>query len=117
MMNELRTDQWKKLLAFLSQHPRVYVGNEAACQRFIDGVRWIVRTGAQWRELPTRYGNWNSVYKRFARWCEQGIWLEMLSHFASEPDMEWVILDSSIVRAHPCAAGASKKTAGRMLRH
>lgn len=48
------------------------------------------------------------IYKRFARWCDQGIWERMLDHFADEPDMENGIVDSTIVRAHSCAAGAEK---------
>jgi transposase len=110
----LRDDQWEKIYLFLKNHPRAYAGQEAACRLFVDGVFWITRTGAQWRFLPAEYGAWNSVYKRFARWGEHAIWEEMHQHFAIDPDMEHGLLDSTVVRAHPCAAGASKKTEGRL---
>jgi transposase len=113
----IREDQWKKILKFLKDCPRAYVGQENQCRRFIEGVLWITRTGAQWRSLPEQYGHWNSVYKRFARWDEHGIWAQLHQHFADDPDMEYLILDSTIVRAHPCAAGASKKKAGKPNKH
>jgi transposase len=63
MSNQLAPAQSRKLIAFLRQHPRVYVGQEAKCECFLQGVHWVVRSGAQWRELPARYGSWSSVYK------------------------------------------------------
>lgn len=107
---ELRDDQWLKVLEFLRSCPDVYVGKEDDCRRFVEGTLWMARSGAPWRLLPEHYGNWNSVYKRFARWCEKGIWDRMHQHFVQDPDMEHVIIDSTVVRAHPCAAGALKKT-------
>jgi transposase len=104
----LRDDQWAKLLAFLRADSRVYVGNEDECRRFLEGVLWIARSGAQWRLLPEQYGPWNSVYKRYARWCDHDVWPRLLGHFSADPDMESVFLDSTIIRAHPCAAGAQK---------
>jgi transposase len=108
----LTDDQWTKLHAFLRGDVHAYIGNSQQCRRFIEAVLWIDRSGAQWRLLPADYGAWNSVYKRFACWCDQGVWVRMLTFFANDPDMEHGILDSTVVRAHPCAAGAEKKRYG-----
>ena len=110
---ELQNDPWSKILQFLRSCPDLYVGREADCRRFVEAVLWMARSGAQWRLLPEHYGNWNSVYKRFARWCDKGVWERMHQHFVHDPDMENLIIDSTIVRAHPCAAGASKKRAAK----
>ena len=106
---KLTETEWTKIRDFLREDPRAYVGKEARCRRFIEAVKWISRSGGQWRLLPVEYGKWNSVYKRFARWGEAGVWDRMLTHFADDPDMENGMIDSTIVRAHPCAAGAQKK--------
>lgn len=89
------------------------MGEEWKCRRFLNGVLWIARTGSQWRELPKRYGKWNTVYKRFARWDEAGVWLDMFLYFADDPDMDCLMLDSTVIRAHACAAGAPASQGGQ----
>jgi len=102
---------WQTIYAFLKHHPGLYVGNEAKTRQFVEAIVWIVRSGAQWRLLPAAYGNWNSVYKRFARWEEQDLWEQLFRHVAHDPDTEWLALDTTVIRAHASAAGALKKKA------
>ena len=79
---------------------------------FIDAVLWIAKTGAPWRDLPERFGNWYNVWKRLSRWAKKGVW-ERVFTVLQDPDLEWLILDSTVIRAHQHAAGAPKKTAVR----
>jgi len=76
-------------------------------RRTVNGVLWVLRTGAPWRDMPERYGNWNSVFVRFTRWSKLGVWdaaFEILASLGPPADEEHSI-DSTIVRAHQHAAG------------
>jgi transposase len=79
--------------------------SEAQCKLFVEAIYWMSRTGAQWRELPEKYGLWNSIYSRFNSWSKKQIWNELLEFCAQNPDLENVMIDATIVRAHACAAG------------
>lgn len=106
----LTDDQWTKIRDFLRPDPNTYIGkDEPACQRLVEAVKGMSRRGAPGRLLPAEDGNWNRVYKRLVRWCKAGVWERMLAVFAHDPDRENGMIDSTMVRAHPCAAGAQKK--------
>ncbi len=109
----LTNKEVRKILRFLHTCPGVYVGNSLKTRRFLEAILWMARMGAPWREIPARYGRWNSIYKRFSRWCERGIWKQLFVFFAADPDLEWLLPDTTIIRAHPCAAGAPHARGGQ----
>jgi putative transposase len=103
---ELRDDQWKRIEELLpgkaSDPGRTATNN----RKFVDAVLWIARTGAHWRELPEQFGTWNSVFQRYNRWAKTGVWERVFRALSGDPDFEYVMIDSTIVRAHQHAAGA-----------
>ena len=104
----IKDADWERIKDFLpgqpGQHGKVAKNNRL----FIDAVLWIAKTGAPWRDLPEYFGNWNSVWRRLDRWANKGVWQRVFA-ILQDPDLEWVILDSTAIRAHPHAAGAKKK--------
>ena len=100
--------EWQRIWACLKDHPGIYVGQEAPTRLFLDAVLWMARAGAAWRLLPPEFGPWNSVYKRFARWQEKGVWQMLMDRLSADGDLEWLMLDSTVGRAHSSAAGAKK---------
>jgi transposase len=112
--HELSDEQWAQLAVLLPpEKPKT--GRPALEHRqVVNGILWVLRTGAPWRDLPERYGNWTTVYSRFRRWREAGIWDRVFEAVQQNADrrgeVEWAIhfVDGSIVRAHQHAAGAKK---------
>lgn len=97
---------WAKLEPLLPGRRGCWGGIAQDNRRFINAVLWIVRTGAPWRDLPPCYGGWSNTHRRFIRWRDNGVWERLLGGLIDEPDMEWLMVDASHVKAHPCAAGA-----------
>lgn len=104
---EITDQQWHRI-ALLLPGKASDVGRTATDNRlFINAVLWIARSGAPWRDLPERFGPWNSAYRRFRRWAKTGVWQKVFQQL-QEPDLDWLMIDSPVVRAHQHAAGQKK---------
>lgn len=114
MTVKLTDGQWQKILPVLKTFPQIRLGAGRDVRRFLEAGLWVDRSGAQWRLLPLKYGRWNSVYKRFARWSERKVFEKLFEHFSQDRDLEHLLIDSTIVRAHACAAGAQKNMASKV---
>jgi transposase len=107
--HEMSDEQFKRIESILPGR-KEHVGVTAKDNRtFINGVLWIFKTGAPWRDLPERYGNWNNVHRRFSRWATAGIFEKIFNILSEDADMEFLLMDGTIVKAHQHAAGAKKK--------
>jgi len=104
---ELREDQWAKIASLLPGKEGDPGRSAEDNRQFVHAVLWIARSGAPWRDLPERFGNWNSVFQRFNRWAKKGVWQKVFE-VLQEPDLDWVLADSTIIRAHQHAAGQKK---------
>ncbi|WP_397420823.1 IS5 family transposase [Phenylobacterium sp.] len=104
----LSDDQWERIAPLIIGRPDQKGSTGRDNRMFVEGVLWIVRTGSPWRDLPEVFGDWNSVFRRFSRWSAKGVWWRIFEAMSGDPDFEYLIVDSTIVRAHQHAAGAKK---------
>jgi len=99
---------WERMAPLIIGRPDQKGSTGRDNRMFVEGVLWIVRTGAPWRDLPEAFGDWNSVFRRFSRWSIKGVWWRIFEAMSDDPDFEYLIVDSTIVRDHQHAAGAKK---------
>jgi transposase len=102
--HEIADEPWERIKDFLpgqAGDPGVTAKDN---RLFVNAVLWLAKTGAPWRDLPTRFGPWGSVWKRFTRWAQKGVWKRVFETL-QDPDLEGMIIDSTVVRAHQHAAG------------
>ena len=107
--HEISDADWDRVKDLLPGRPGQHGGVAEDNRRFLNAVLWIARTGAAWRDLPGRLGHPNTQWRRFDRWAAKGRWDPILAALR-EPDLDVLILDSTAVRAHPCAAGSKIKS-------
>lgn len=101
--HELSEREWK----LVEPHTVGRKGTGRDNRLFINAVLYRVRTGVAWRDLPERFGPWNTVARRFRRWAQAGVWAALFQA-VQEPDYAWVLVDSTTAKAHKAAAGQKK---------
>ena len=102
---ELTDEQWDKIKSYFEKkRGRPYKNLRAT----VNGIIWIMRTGAMWRDLPELYGDWNAVYKCFSKWQANGIFEKILNDLSKEADLQDVSIASTIIKVHQ-DAGSKKK--------
>ena len=101
---ELSEAQWNRIAPLLPGKIGDPVRSAADNRLFVNGVLWVLRSGAFWQHLPERYGKWKTVHRRFSRWCHAGVWEKVFEALTADCDNQYLMLDSTIVRAHQQAA-------------
>ena len=96
---ELSEAQWGRIAALLPGKAGDRGRTAADNRLFVNGVLWVLRSGAHWADLPERYGKWKSVHKRFARWARAGVWERVFAELLEHRDNQYLMLDATLVRA------------------
>jgi transposase len=118
---ELSDEQWEQLRPHLPPQKPPFGKPNRDHRTIVEGMLWRLRTGAPWRDLPERYGPWQTVYSRFRRWQRADVWERALQRLQAEGDatgdLDWALhfIDGTTVRAHQHAAGAKKGAVIRPL--
>lgn len=118
---DITNEQWERLKDLLPTSKTQRGRPSQDHRQILNGILWVLRTGAPWRDMPERYGKWTTIYSRFQRWRKSGTWNKMFSDLQAaleqESNVDWEIhfIDSTIVRAHQHAAGAKKVMRKRRL--
>ena len=101
---ELTDAQWRRIEDLLPGKASDPGRTGADNRLFVNAVLWVLRSGAHWHDLPERYGKYKTVHKRFGRWADAGVWEKIFKHLIDDPDNDYVMLDTTLVRAHQQAA-------------
>jgi transposase len=101
--------QWARISELLPGKPTDKGGRAADNRLFVEAVLYTARVGNPWRDLPPKFGNWHSVYVRFARWEDSGVWSRVAEALQGEADLEELFIDSTVVRAHQTRPARQKK--------
>lgn len=109
--HELTDIQFEKIESFLPGRKESSGVTAKDNRLFVNAVIWIFKTGPPWRDLPERFGNWSSVHRRFTRWSKTGVFDRVFRVLSEDADMEFLLMDGTIVKAHQHSSGAKKKKA------
>ena len=112
----LRDDQWDRLRDFVPGGRKGKRGPRSDGRRFLDALLWLARSGGRWRDLPDRFGPYQTAKRRYYRWVGQGVIDRIFAAVSDDPDIEWLAIDATVIRAQAQAAGAQRKRGDRKPR-
>lgn len=92
--------QWAKMEPYCLGKARDPGRSGSDNRVFIEAILWIVRTGSPWRDLPEMFGNWNTVFKRYRDWVKADVFKRIFDAVCEEPDMEYAMVDATIIKVH-----------------
>jgi transposase len=115
-IDTLRDDQWERLKPLVPGGRKGKRGPRSDGRGFINALLWMARSGSRWRDLPERFGKYQTVKRRYYRWIELGVLDRIFDFLSCEADLEWLMIDSTVIRAHQHAAGAHLAKGGRIPR-
>ncbi len=102
----LTDEQWDRIAGHLPGREGTRGRSGVDNRLFVDAILWMAGNAARWRDLPEVFGKWTGVHARFRRWSHAGVWERLFHSLADTPDFEYVLIDSTISKAHADAAGA-----------
>lgn len=111
---ELNEAQWARIASSLPGKAGDPGRTGRDNREFVNGVLWVLRSGAHWHDLPERYGKWKTAHKRFSRWSKAGVWEKVFTDLIRDRDNQYLMLDSTLVRAHQQAATGKGGTRTRL---
>jgi transposase len=109
----LKDEQWERIAPLLPGKASDPGRTSSDNRLFLEAVPWMVRTGAPWRDLPEAFGSWNTVFRRFRRWTQAGVFEYLFQALSGDPDFECALIDGTIIRVHQHETGAK---GGRVVR-
>ncbi len=105
---EITDSEWERLKPYFEQENRRVGRPRRDARELLNAIMWIARSGAAWRDLPERYGAWQTAYKRFVQWQESGLLEKVFHDLSADADYETLSIDSTYIKAHKASAGAQR---------
>lgn len=107
--HEISDNSWERIRHHFPERTPHTMGRPAKSDRvMLNGILWILGTGAPWRDLPERYGPWQTVYKRFAKWQKEGVFEAIFEELTKDADLQDISMDGTYIKAHKASAGAKR---------
>jgi transposase len=106
---ELNNEQWDKIKTYIPGSTGKRGRPSKNNRQMLNGMVWLARSGAAWRDLPERYGSWKTVYSKFTKWRDEGIFEKIFKELSGDIDAENFMIDSTFIKVHQSANGGVKK--------